>query len=148
MRQGYDDAGPRSWTFLPHRIRVASEQVRIWRPADAERILCMAGRTERYAIEPRGEYVFGAGREGCGRERARAPRRASGRLVAWDPSAGTAHRRRVSRRPAGQGASAAPSTESIRPGKRSSSSSRRRRMYLHTPCCRSAVMPERCSVLR
>ena len=31
----------------------------MWRPADEDRILLMAGHTTRYAIEPRGEYVFG-----------------------------------------------------------------------------------------
>ena len=39
-------------------------------------------------------------------------------------------------------------TESSSPGKRASSSARRSRMYLHTPCSRSAVMPARCSVLK
>ena len=39
--------------------RMATEQVRMWRPADEDRVLLMAGRTTRYAIEPRGEYVFG-----------------------------------------------------------------------------------------
>jgi len=38
---------------------MASEQVRIWRPADEDCVLLMAGHTTRYAIEPRGEYVFG-----------------------------------------------------------------------------------------
>ena len=33
------------------------------------------------------------------------------------------------------------STESSSPGKRASSSARRSEMYLHTPCCRSAVTP-------
>ena len=60
----------------------------MWRPADEDRVLLMAGRTTRYAIEPRGEYVFGivAGqpmRSRRGRER-RLVR--PGQLVAWDPS--------------------------------------------------------------
>ena len=38
---------------------MATERVRMWRPADEDRVLLMAGRTTRYAIEPRGEYVFG-----------------------------------------------------------------------------------------
>ena len=40
---------------------MATEQVRMWRPADEDRILLMAGQTARYAVEPRGEYVFGHG---------------------------------------------------------------------------------------
>src|SRR6476646_5122223 len=68
---------------------MASEQVRMWRPGGEDRVLLMAGRTTRYAIEPRGEYVFGvvAGQpmRSCrGRER-RLVR--PGQLVAWDPSA-------------------------------------------------------------
>ena len=31
----------------------------MWRPADEDRVLLMAGQTTQYAIEPRGEYVFG-----------------------------------------------------------------------------------------
>jgi AraC-like DNA-binding protein len=67
---------------------MASELVRMWRPAGHDRLLLMAGRTTRYAIEPRGEYVFGvvAGapmRSRRGRER-RVVR--PGQLVAWDPS--------------------------------------------------------------
>ena len=67
---------------------MASDRVRMWRPADEDRVLLMAGRTTRYAIEPRGEYVFGviAGqpmRSRRGRER-RLVR--PGELVAWDPS--------------------------------------------------------------
>ncbi|MFL6119230.1 helix-turn-helix domain-containing protein [Actinophytocola sp.] len=62
-------------------------EVRLWRPAD--RVLMLAGRTSRYAVEPRGEYVFGVV--------AARPMRAArggqrhvvqpGQLVAWDPSA-------------------------------------------------------------
>jgi hypothetical protein len=29
------------------------EQVRMWRPADEDRVLLMAGRTTSYAMEPR-----------------------------------------------------------------------------------------------
>jgi AraC-like DNA-binding protein len=74
---------------------VEVEQVRMWRPPEEERVLLMAGRTTHYAVEPRGEYVFGvvAGEPMCarrGRER-RVVR--PGDIVAWDPSqthAGTA----------------------------------------------------------
>ena len=31
----------------------------MWRPADEDRVLLMAGRTTGYTMEPRGEYVFG-----------------------------------------------------------------------------------------
>jgi len=64
---------------------VAADPVRMWRAAGA---LCMVGQTDRYAIAPRGEYVFGIV--------ARAPmlsRRGRERrlvqpdsLLAWDPS--------------------------------------------------------------
>jgi AraC-like DNA-binding protein len=67
---------------------VASEQVQMWRPPDQDRLLLMSGRTTRYAVDPRGEYVFGVvtgapmqarrGRE----QRLVRP----GDLVAWDPS--------------------------------------------------------------
>jgi AraC-like DNA-binding protein len=68
---------------------VADDEVRMSRPDDDARVLLMTGRTTRYAIEPRGEYVFGivAGhpmRSRRGRER-RIVR--PGQLVAWDPSA-------------------------------------------------------------
>jgi AraC-like DNA-binding protein len=61
----------------------------MWRPAPESRVLLMAGETTRYAIEPRGEYVFGIVtgepmRSRRGRER-RLVR--PGQLVAWDPSA-------------------------------------------------------------
>ncbi len=60
----------------------------MWRPADEDRVLLMAGQTARYAIQPRGEYVFGiiSGhpmRSRRGREH-RVVR--PGQLVAWDPS--------------------------------------------------------------
>jgi AraC-like DNA-binding protein len=64
------------------------QQVRMWRPVDEDRILLMAGNTSRYAIDPRGEYVFGivAGqpmRSRRGREQRLVQ---PGQLVAWDPS--------------------------------------------------------------
>jgi hypothetical protein len=31
----------------------------MWRARDAAHVLLMAGRTTQYAIEPRGEYIFG-----------------------------------------------------------------------------------------
>lgn len=67
---------------------MASEPVRMWRPAEEERVLLMAGQTTHYAIEPRGEYVFGivSGqpmRSRRGRERRLVQ---PGQLVAWDPS--------------------------------------------------------------
>lgn len=60
----------------------------MWRPADEARVLLMAGQTTQYAMEPRGEYVFGvisgrAMRSRRGRER-RLVR--PGQLLAWDPS--------------------------------------------------------------
>jgi AraC-like DNA-binding protein len=67
---------------------VASEEVRIWRPPGDDRVLLMAGTTTRYAIEPRGEYVFGCIVDGAMRSRRGRERRlvGPGRLVAWDPS--------------------------------------------------------------
>src|SRR3954451_7751674 len=67
---------------------MAADRVRMWRPADEPRVLLMSGSTTRYAIEPRGEYVFGivAGqpmRSRRGRERQLVR---PGQLVAWDPS--------------------------------------------------------------
>lgn len=49
----------------------------------------MAGRTSSYAIEPRGEYVFGVVTNEAMRSRRGRERRlvAPGQLVAWDPSA-------------------------------------------------------------
>jgi AraC-like DNA-binding protein len=67
---------------------MAIEQVRMWRPADEDRVLLMAGRTTSYTMDPRGEYVFGvvAGQPMRSR-RAREHRVvAPGQLVAWDPS--------------------------------------------------------------
>jgi AraC-like DNA-binding protein len=67
---------------------MATEKVRMWRPADEDRVLLMAGQTTRYAVDPRGEYVFGivTGKpmRSCrGRERRVV---APGEVVAWDPS--------------------------------------------------------------
>jgi AraC-like DNA-binding protein len=60
--------------------------VRLWRPA--ERVLMLAGRTTGYAIEPRGEYVFGvvAGRPMPARRGRQRHVVQPGQLVAWDPS--------------------------------------------------------------
>jgi AraC-like DNA-binding protein len=68
---------------------MASERVRMWRPAGAERVLVMAGQTTRYAIEPRGEYVFGivAGAAMRARRGSRTHLVRPGELVAWNPSA-------------------------------------------------------------
>jgi AraC-like DNA-binding protein len=62
--------------------------VRMWRPADHERLLLMAGRTEHYAVDPRGEYVFGVVAGAPMRSRRGRERRVvvPGELVAWDPS--------------------------------------------------------------
>jgi AraC-like DNA-binding protein len=67
---------------------MAAEQVRMWRPADEDRVLLMAGQTTRYAIEPRGEYVFGVVTGQPMRSRRGHERRVvlPGQLVAWDPS--------------------------------------------------------------
>lgn len=74
---------------------MATEQVRMWRSPQEDRVLLMAGQTTQYAMEPRGEYVFGIvtgrpmrSRRGCERRLVQP-----GQLVAWDPSgahAGTA----------------------------------------------------------
>jgi AraC-like DNA-binding protein len=67
---------------------MATEQVRMWRPADQDRILLMAGRTTHYAIDPRGEYVFGVVTGQPMRSRRGRERRVvlPGQLVVWDPS--------------------------------------------------------------
>src|SRR6202162_3254363 len=64
------------------------EQVRMWRPADEDRVLLMAGKTAHYAIEPRGEYVFGVVTGQPMRARRGRERRVvlPGQLVAWGPS--------------------------------------------------------------
>jgi AraC-like DNA-binding protein len=67
---------------------MAAEQVRMWRPASEDRVLLMAGQTTRYAVEPRGEYVFGVVKGQPMRSRRGRERRVvlPGQLVAWDPS--------------------------------------------------------------
>ncbi len=67
----------------------------MWRAPDEDRVLLMAGQTTQYAIEPRGEYVFGVVSGRPMRSRRGRERRLihPGQLVAWDPSgahAGTA----------------------------------------------------------
>jgi AraC-like DNA-binding protein len=74
---------------------MAAEQVRMWRPSEEDRVLLMAGQTMGYAIEPRGEYVFGLVTGQPMRSRRGREHRLvlPGQLVAWDPSgahAGTA----------------------------------------------------------
>jgi len=60
----------------------------MWRPADEDRVLLMAGQTAHYAIEPRGDYVFGVVTGQPMRSRRGRERRLvlPGQLVAWDPS--------------------------------------------------------------
>jgi AraC-like DNA-binding protein len=67
---------------------MTDEQVRMWRPADEERVLLMSGRTTRYAMDPRGEYVFGVITHRPMRSRRGPERRLTlpGQLLAWDPS--------------------------------------------------------------
>jgi AraC-like DNA-binding protein len=67
---------------------MVTEQVRMRRSAADDRVLLMAGQTARYAIEPRGEYVFGVVTGQPMRSRRGRERRvvAPGQLVAWDPS--------------------------------------------------------------
>jgi AraC-like DNA-binding protein len=76
-------AGPRLYA-----APVTTEQVRVWRPAGEQRVLLMAGRTTRYAIEPRGEFVFGIVEAQPMRSRRGRERRVvlPGQLVAFDPS--------------------------------------------------------------
>jgi AraC-like DNA-binding protein len=64
----------------------------MWRPSGEDRVLAMAGRTTSYAIEPRGEYVFGVVSEQQLQSRRGHERRLvrPGQVVAWDPSG--AHR--------------------------------------------------------
>jgi AraC-like DNA-binding protein len=71
---------------------MAAERVRIWRPPDQDRVLLMAGQTTRYAVQPRGEYVFGlVARKPMLARRGRQRRLVvPGELVAWDPSDGHA----------------------------------------------------------
>jgi AraC-like DNA-binding protein len=67
---------------------MTTDRVRMWRPVGHERVLLMKGETTRYAIEPRGEYVFGVIDRQPMRSRRGRERRlvAPGQLVAWDPS--------------------------------------------------------------
>jgi AraC-like DNA-binding protein len=70
-------------------VPTSSETVRIWRAPDEPLALLMAGWTRSYAVEPRGEYVFGViaaapMRARRGRERHLVP---PGQLLAFDPSA-------------------------------------------------------------
>lgn len=65
-----------------------TQQVRMWRPAGEDRLLLMAGRTTRYAMEPRGEYVVGVVASQPMRSRRGREHRlvGPGQLVVWDPS--------------------------------------------------------------
>lgn len=65
-----------------------TDPVSMWRPAGEDRVLLMAGKTTRYAIEPRGEYVFGLVAGQPMKSRRGSERRVvlPGELVAWDPS--------------------------------------------------------------
>lgn len=67
---------------------MSAEDVRVWRPSGEDRVLVMAGRTTRYAVDPRDEYVFGVVAEQAMRSRRGHERRivGPGQLVAWDPS--------------------------------------------------------------
>jgi AraC-like DNA-binding protein len=67
---------------------MSNEQVRIWRPRHEDRALLIAGRTTRYAMEPRGEYVFGivAQQPMLARRGRKTHLVRPGQLVAWDPS--------------------------------------------------------------
>jgi AraC-like DNA-binding protein len=60
----------------------------MWRPAGEDRVLAMAGLTTNYAMEPRGEYVFGLVEGQAMRSRRGRQRRLirPGQIVAWDPS--------------------------------------------------------------
>ncbi len=60
----------------------------MWRPAEEDRVLLMAGHTTRYAMQPRGEYVFGVIAGQPMRSRRGSERRLArpGQLLAWDPS--------------------------------------------------------------
>ena len=60
----------------------------MWRAAQADHVLLMAGRTSQYAVEPRGEYVFGivAGRPMLARRGRERRLVQPGQLVAWAPS--------------------------------------------------------------
>jgi hypothetical protein len=83
---------------------MAEDRVRMWRPGAESRLLLMAGETTSYAMEPRGEYVFGIVaaepmRVRRGRERYLVE---PGQIVAWDPSQPHAGRAAVARTPGGR----------------------------------------------
>jgi AraC-like DNA-binding protein len=65
-----------------------AEHVRMWRHPEEDRVLLMAGKTTSYAVEPRGEYVFGVVTRQAMRSRRGRENRLirPGQLVAWDPS--------------------------------------------------------------
>jgi AraC-like DNA-binding protein len=67
---------------------MAAEQVRMWRHPEEDRVLLLAGQTTGYAVEPRGEYVFGVVARQAMRSRRGRENRVirPGQLVAWDPS--------------------------------------------------------------
>jgi AraC-like DNA-binding protein len=67
---------------------MGTEQVRVWRAAKDDPVLLMAGQTGHYAVEPRGEYVFGivAGKPMRSRRGREHRLIQPGQLVAWDPS--------------------------------------------------------------
>ena len=60
----------------------------MWRPDQEDRVLLMAGQTTHYAVEPRGEYVFGVITAQPMRSRRGAEQRLvqPGQVLAWDPS--------------------------------------------------------------
>jgi hypothetical protein len=60
----------------------------MWRHPDENSVLLMAGQTTSYAVEPRGEYVFGIVTRQAMRSRRGRQNRVirPGQLVAWDPS--------------------------------------------------------------
>lgn len=67
---------------------MATEQVGLWRPADQDPVLLMAGQTARYAVEPRDEYIFGivAGQPMDARRGRERWLVRPGQLVSWAPS--------------------------------------------------------------
>ena len=64
------------------------EPVRMWRPADHQQLLLMAGQTTEYTVQPTDEYVFGVvDRAPMISQRGHERRTVCpGQLVAWDPS--------------------------------------------------------------
>lgn len=68
---------------------MSAEAVRVWRAPGQDGVLLMHGRTSRYQVDPRGEYIFGLVNDQrmdvCrGGFRSRV---GPGQLVAWDPTA-------------------------------------------------------------